>query len=71
MLQGLAEDPRDNDSVVALFNPAVKGQVLIGYHKEVLIVDTDLGQAVGQISFDRSNSGLVSMRPASQVNTNF
>ena len=44
---------RDNDSLVAMFHPGVQGQVLIGYSKEVVIVDMELGQAVGQINFDR------------------
>ena len=56
----------DNDSVLAVFHPGVRGQVLIGYTREVIIVDMELGQAVGQINFDRSNSGLVGMRVASQ-----
>ena len=67
MMLGEAEDGdqvRDNDSIVAMFHPGVRGQVLIGYSKEVIIVDMELGQAVGQINFDRSNSSLVSMRAA-------
>ena len=50
---GEEEGARDNDSIVAMFHPGVRGQVLIGYSKEVVIVDMELGQAVGQINFDR------------------
>ena len=50
---GEEEGARDNDSIVAMFHPGVRGQVLIGYSKEVVIVDIELGQSVGQINFDR------------------
>lgn len=50
---GEEEGARDNDSIVAMFHPGVRGQVLIGYSKEIVIVDMELGQAVGQINFDR------------------
>ena len=50
---GEEEGVRDNDSILAMFHPGVRGQVLIGYSKEVVIVDIELGQAVGQINFDR------------------
>ena len=50
---GEEEGARDNDSVLAMFHPGVRGQVIIGYSKEIVIVDMELGQAVGQINFDR------------------
>ena len=39
---------------------------MLGYSKEVIIVDMELGQAVGQINFDRSNSSLVSICASNQ-----
>ena len=62
---GEGEEERDNDSIAAIFHPGVRGQVIIGYSREILIVDLELGQAVGQISLERSNSSLVSVRAAS------
>ena len=50
---GEEEGARDNDSILAMFHPGVRGQVIIGYSKEIVIVDMELGQAVGQINFDR------------------
>ena len=50
---GDGEEERDNDSLVAIFHPGVRGQVVIGYSKEVLIIDIELGQAVGQINLER------------------
>ena len=63
---GEGQDHRDNDSILAIFHPGVRGQVIIGYSREVLIVDLELGQAVGQINLERSNSSLVSVRAAGQ-----
>ena len=63
---GDGEEERDNDSLLAIFHPGVRGQVVIGYSREILIIDMELGQAVGQINLDRSNSSLVSVRAASQ-----
>ena len=56
---------RDNDSVAAVFHPGLRGHLLIGYSREVVVVDAELGQAVGQISFDRANAGLVGLCAAS------
>ena len=50
---GEEEGSRDNDSILAMFHPGVRGQVIIGYSKEIVIVDMELGQSVGQINFDR------------------
>eukprot|EP00092_Neocalanus_flemingeri_P029430 GFUD01031956.1.p1 GENE.GFUD01031956.1~~GFUD01031956.1.p1 ORF type:complete len:979 (+),score=386.47 GFUD01031956.1:514-3450(+) len=55
-----------NDCIAAVFHPGVKNQVVLAYSKEVLIVDTELGQTVGQINVDRSNSPLVGMEVARQ-----
>jgi len=69
MMLGDVEDGeqlRDNDCIFAMFHPGIPGQVVLGYSKEVIIVDMELGQAVGQINFDRSNSSLVSICASNQ-----
>jgi len=60
------QEDKMNDCLSAVFHPGVKNQVVLAYHKEVLIVDTELGQTVGQINVDRSNSPLAGLRVARQ-----
>merc|ERR1719318_118762 len=60
------EQDKINDCLTAVFHPGVKNQVVLAYSKEVLIVDTELGQTVGQINVDRSNSPLAGMEVARQ-----
>jgi len=60
------EQDKINDCLTAVFHPGVKNQVVLAYSKEVLIVDTELGQTVGQINVDRSNSPLIGMEVARQ-----
>jgi len=62
----LEQQDKVNDCITAVFHPGVKNQVVLAYSKEVLIVDTELGQTVGQINVDRSNSPLAGMEVARQ-----
>jgi len=62
----LEQQDKVNDCMSAVFHPGVKNQVVLAYSKEVLIVDTELGQTVGQINVDRSNSPLAGMEVARQ-----
>ena len=63
---GEGQEDRLNDCVAAVFHPGVKHQAVLAYPKEVLIVDTELGQTVGQISLDRANSPLAGLQVARQ-----
>jgi len=67
----LGQQDKINDCLAAVFHPGVKNQVVLAYSKEVLIVDTELGQTVGQINLERSNSPLVGMEVARQKPTIF
>jgi len=62
----LEQQDKVNDCFAAVFHPGVKNQVVLAYSKEVLLVDTELGQTVGQINVDRSNSPLAGMEVARQ-----
>ena len=60
------QEDKMNDCLSAVFHPGVKNQVVLAYNKEVLIVDTEWGQTVGQINVDRSNSPLAGLKVARQ-----
>ena len=54
-----------SDCLQASYHRLVPGTVLLGYSKEVLVVDTELGQTVGVISLERSHSSLAALALAS------
>ena len=54
-----------SDCLQASYHRLVPGTVLLGYSKEVLVVDTELGQTVGVISLERTHSSLAALALAS------
>jgi hypothetical protein len=63
---GQAGPAQPNDCTTALFHRALPAAVLLAYPKEVLLVDTELGQTIGVIGLERSHSPLAALAVASQ-----
>lgn len=54
-----------HDCLSARYHPALPGTVVLAYPREVLLVDTDLGQTIGVIGLDRAHSPLAALAAGS------
>ena len=58
---GPGQQARSIESLAAVFHPGARGQAVLAFPREVLIVDTALGAIVGQLGLDRTAPAITCM----------